>query len=324
MRGRGQVWLVVYTVAALVFLLSPIVIVVLFSFNGNAASSLPIRGLGFHWYDVLFHHQQMLTAMKYSAIVAVAVAAICAVIGTLAAVGVVRRGGLTGRLTTGLVVLPLLVPPLLVGVSLLSFFSRFSIQLSLVTVVIGQVVIALPLVVLIVATRMAGIDIALEEAASVLGANRWRVFRHVTLPLLRPAIMSSALLVVALSLDEFLVTFFTAGTQQTLPLVIWGEMRTGVTPEINAVSTLLLVATSLLVVGARRLERVRAGSWTVEGFRRRRRSVTARARVPSESRFSAPDRRPLRTPPGVPRKRHKTTIDSPARTGREITCQPLT
>jgi spermidine/putrescine transport system permease protein len=123
---------------------------------------------------------------------------------------------------------------------------------------------------LIVGTRLASIDVALEEAAAVLGANRWQVFRHVTLPLLRPALFSSSLLVIALSLDEFLVTFFTTGTQQTLPLVIWGEMRTGVTPEINAVSTLLLVATSLLVVGARRLESVRAAAWMSGAFRRRR------------------------------------------------------
>ena len=281
MTQRGRIGLIVYSVLVLVFLLSPIVIVALFSFNSNAASSLPIRGLGFHWYHVLFNDSQLLTAAKYSVIVAAAVAVVCAVIGTLAAVGVVRRGGLTGKATTALVVLPLLVPPLLVGVSLLSFFSHFSFHLSLLTVVVGQVVITLPLVVLIVATRMASIDIALEEAASVLGANRWQVFRHVTFPLLRPAVISSALLVTALSLDEFLVTFFTTGTQQTLPLVIWGEMRTGVTPEINAVSTLLLVATSLLVVGARRFERVRAGSWISQGLRRRRSPVAAAAPVTS-------------------------------------------
>lgn len=279
MKSRASVWFGIYTGLVLTFLLSPIVVVGLFSFNSNAASSLPIRGLGVHWYDVLFHDQQLLTAAKYSIIVAAAVAVVCAVIGTLAAVGVVRLGGLTGTVTTGLVVLPLLAPPLLVGVSLLSFFSHFSVHLSLLTVVVGQVVIALPLVVLIVATRMASIDVSLEEAAFVLGANRWQVFRHVTFPLLRPAVLSSGLLVIALSLDEFLVTFFTTGTKQTLPLVIWGEMRTGVTPEINAVSTLLLVATSLLVVGARRLESVRAGAW-IPGASRRRRPPAAPAGIP--------------------------------------------
>jgi spermidine/putrescine transport system permease protein len=259
-RTRSGGWLIAYTVLVLAFLLSPIVMVVLFSFNSTADSSLPIRGLTTHWYDVLFADHQLLNAAKYSAIVAIAVALLCAVIGTLAAIGIVRRGGGMGKFTVALVFLPLLVPPLLVGVSLLSFFSHFGVQLSLLTVIAGQVVITLPLVVLTVATRMAGIDVSLEEAASVLGANRWQVFRHVTFPLLRPAILSSALLVIALSLDEFLVTFFTAGTRQTLPLVIWGELRTGVTPEINAASTLLLLATSLLVVGARQLEGLRSVS----------------------------------------------------------------
>ncbi len=283
MSSRRQWWLTAYTVIVLLFLLSPIAMVVLFSFNSSADSSLPIHSLNTHWYHVLFADHQLLTAAKYSAIVGAAVAGLCAVIGTLAAIGVVRRGGWTGKVTIGLVFLPLLVPPLLVGVSLLSFFSHFGFQLSLGTVIVGQVVITLPLVVLIVATRMAGIDVALEEAASVLGANRWQVFRHVTFPLLRPAILSSALLVIALSLDEFLVTFFTAGTQQTLPLVIWGELRTGVTPEINAASTLLLVATSLLVVGARRLESFRTASLLSRARRRTPGSVATGTPAPTEA-----------------------------------------
>jgi spermidine/putrescine transport system permease protein len=281
--SRRQWWLSAYTILVVFFLLSPIVMVVLFSFNSTADSSLPIRGLGVHWYRVLFADHQLLTAAKFSAIVAGLVAVLCAVIGTLAAIGIVRRGGATGKLTIGLVFLPLLVPPLLVGVSLLSFFSHFGVRLSLGTVIVGQVVITLPLVVLTVATRLASIDVALEEAAAVLGANRWQVFRHVTFPLLRPAILSSALLVIALSLDEFLVTFFTAGTQQTLPLVIWGELRTGVTPEINAASTLLLLATSLLVVGARRLQTFRTSSWASRARRRAPASVAPGSPAPTEA-----------------------------------------
>ncbi len=179
-------------------------------------------------------------------------------VGTLAAIGIVRYGGKLGMLTAGLVVLPLLVPPLLVGISLLSFFSHFHVTLSLDDRDPRPRRDHAPAVVaLTVATRLAGIDPSLEEAGAVLGANRWQVFRHVTFPLLRVAVLSSALLVAAVSLDEFLVTFFVAGTQQTLPLVIWGEMRTGVTPEINAVSTLLLVVTSLLVIFSRRLGALR-------------------------------------------------------------------
>jgi spermidine/putrescine transport system permease protein len=270
MKPRRSWWLIAYTWALILFLLSPVVIVVLFSFNDSPDSSLPIRGLDFHWYRVFFHDTQLLTAAKHSAIVALLAAGICAVMGTLAAIGIVRRGGLTARLTTGLVVLPLLVPLLLVGVSLLTFFSHLGVRLSLATVIIGHVVITLPLVVFTVSTRLAGVDVALEEAAAVLGANRWQVFRHVTFPLIRASIFSASLLVIAVSLDEFLVTFFTAGTQQTLPLVIWGEMRTGVTPEINVVSTLLLLTTSLLVVGSRRAARLQISARLGDLFRVRR------------------------------------------------------
>ena len=251
-------WLVVYSVGLLLFLLAPVVIVIVFSFNQADAASLPIKGLSLHWYDVFYHDAQLRTAWRNSLVVAAITAGICTVVGTLAAIGIVRYGGKLGVATAGLVILPLLVPPLLVGISLLSFFSHFHVTLSLDTVIFGHVVITLPLVALTVATRLAGIDVSLEEAGAVLGANRWQVFRHITFPLLRVAVVSSALLVAAVSLDEFLVTFFTAGTQQTLPLVIWGEMRTGVTPEINAVSTLLLVVTSVLVIASRRLGVLRA------------------------------------------------------------------
>jgi spermidine/putrescine transport system permease protein len=251
--SRHQGWLVAFSAAVLVFLLAPVLIVVIFSFNNSPAATLPIRGLSFEWYRTFFADSQLTGAVVNSIVVAVFAAAISTVIGTLAAIGIVRYGGRLATLTTGLIVLPLLVPPLLIGVGLLSFFSHFNIRLSLDTVVMGHVVVTLPLVALTVGTRLAGIDVSLEEAASVLGANRWQVFRHVTFPLLRVAVLTSALLVAAVSLDEFLVTFFTIGTQQTLPLIIWGDMRNGVTPEINAVSALLLATTCTLVIAARQL-----------------------------------------------------------------------
>jgi len=221
----------------------------------------------------------LVASVENSAIVAAAAAAICVVVGTPAAIGIARGGRRLGNAVTALVVLPLLVPGLLVGVSLLSFFAHFDVSLSLTTVIIGHVVIALPLVVLIVATRLSGIDPAIEEASAVLGANAFQTFRYVTWPLIFTAVASSALLVIAVSLDEFFVTFFTVGTSATLPLVIWSDLRLGVTPEINAVSTLLLAATALIVVAATALASRRSGEYA--GAVSRRNTPTARPAAPS-------------------------------------------
>jgi spermidine/putrescine transport system permease protein len=146
---------------------------------------------------------------------------------------------------------------LLIGISLLSFFSWVGITLSLTTVAIAHILLTLPFVVLTMSARLAGFDWSLQDAANDLGATPLQTLWMVTLPLIRPSIIGSGLLVAAISLDEFIVTFFTIGPQNTLPLVIWGQMRQGISPTVNAISSVMLAITIVLVVIVRRFSDVR-------------------------------------------------------------------
>ena len=232
-----------------VFLYLPIAFMIAFSFDASTTPGLPIQGPTLHWYDVMLHNRVLLRAVVNSVSVAAVVAVLATIIGTMAAF-VLVRGGLRypSAMRVGFT-LPIMVPGVLIGISLLIFFSRaLHLPLSLGTVVAGQLVLTVPFVVIIVAARLQGFDRALEWAAADLGASPRRAIRHIVLPLISPAIMAGALIVVTLSIDEFLVTWFTIGPQPTLPTYIYTQVRFGVTPEVNAVATVMLVAT-LLIVG---------------------------------------------------------------------------
>ncbi len=246
-----------YCTAVLVFLFAPLAIVVLFAFDSGSRGTFPIEGLSLNWFKAVFEDDVVVDAAINSAIVAAVTTLVAVFLGTLASLAIVRYRVKFGGVATSLIVLPVILPPLLLGIALLSFFGRLEVTLSLWTVVAGHVLITVPFVVLTLSSRLAALDPSLEEAAATMGANRLRAFQHVTLPLLRSALMGSALIVVALSLDEFIVTFLTIGSDNTLPTVIWGQMRAGVSPIVNAISTLMLTATLLLMVIARKLTDVR-------------------------------------------------------------------
>lgn len=254
-RSSTVVWL--YCAAVLVFLFAPLAIVVLFAFDAGTRSAFPLEGLSFRWFDQVFNDDVVMSAAFNSVIVAAVTTLIAVFLGTLAALAIVRHRVRFSGAATSIIVLPVILPPLLIGIALLSFFGRFELTLSLWTVVPGHVLITVPFVVLTLSSRLAALDPSLEEAAATMGANRLRAFQHVTLPLLRSALMGSALIVIALSLDEFIVTFLTIGSDNTLPTVIWGQMRAGVSPLVNAISTLMLAATLTLMLIARRLTDVR-------------------------------------------------------------------
>jgi spermidine/putrescine transport system permease protein len=247
----------IYSVLVLLFLFAPVITVVVFSFDGDGTSTFPIHNFSTKWYEAFFDNPLMVSAAKNSAYVAAATAIVTSVLGTLAAFALVRYRVRMAGLLIGLIVLPIVLPALLLGVSLLSFFSKLNISLSLGTVIVGHVLVTLPIVVLTIAARLSNFDRSLEDAAGTLGASPAQTFRHVTFPLIRASLVGAALLVVAISLDEFIVTFFTIGSRNTLPIVIWGQMRAGVSPVVNAVSSLMLIATLLLVVVVRRLAGVR-------------------------------------------------------------------
>jgi ABC-type spermidine/putrescine transport system permease subunit II len=228
----------------------PIAFLILFSFEEAANPGFPITGLTTHWYEVMLADSAIHTALLNSIQVAVAVALLATIIGTTAAFALVRGGSRfagTGRL---LFTLPIMIPGVLIGIGLLIFVRRaLDLQLGLHTVVMGHLVFCTSFVVLIVAARLQGFDRRLEWAAADLGASRRQTLRHIILPLIAPAIIAGALLSVTLSIDEFVITFFTIGPQTTLPLYIYTQIKFGVTPEVNALATVILAGT-LLVFGA--------------------------------------------------------------------------
>jgi spermidine/putrescine transport system permease protein len=236
------------TIASLLFLFVPIAVVILFSFHSTGGLSFPFRGFSLRWYREVFGSPEFRDATKNSLIVATATAGITLILGTLAAYGLSRtRSRLRGPLAL-LFFLPLTLPGLFIGLSLLVFFTQVELRLSLASVTIAHLVYVFPYFLLVAMAALNRLDVALEEAAADLGANAWLVFRRVTLPQVWPVLAGAASLAFALSFDEFIITFFVIGADSTLPMFIWSTLRRTVDPSINAISTLLLAVTLLLFV----------------------------------------------------------------------------
>jgi ABC-type spermidine/putrescine transport system permease subunit II len=231
-----------------VFLFAPIVMLVLFSFNANEAGSFPITGWTTSWYSQVFHDFDIQDALRTTLKVGGVVTLVSTVIGTAAAFPLVRSrlpapAGFRVALT-----LPIMIPGILIGISLLILFTQvLHVTLSPWTAVIGQSVYTTPFVVLLVAARLQGFDPALERAASDLGANAYHRIRWIVLPLIFPAILAGALFAFTLSFDEFVITYFIIGGYNTLPIYIYTQIKYGITPEVNALASLLLMASILLL-----------------------------------------------------------------------------
>ena len=240
-----------WAVVIYIFLFAPILTLVLFSFNANRYGTFPFTGWTMHWYGQVFHDYQIKDALFTTLRISAEVTAIATFVGTAAAFPLVRsrlpfRSGIRIGMT-----LPIMIPGLLIGVSLLVLLTDvFHLQLSEQTAVIGQSVYTTPFVVLLVAARLQGFDPALERAASDLGANTYRRLRYVVLPLIMPAIFAGALFAFTLSLDEFIITLFLIGANNTLPIYIYTQVKFGITPEVNALATLLLGASLVLIAVA--------------------------------------------------------------------------
>jgi spermidine/putrescine transport system permease protein len=237
-----------WALCVFIFLFAPIVLLVLFSFNANKYGTFPFTGWTTDWYGQVFSDYQIKDALSTTLKVAAEVTVISTVVGTAAAFPLVRsrlpfRSGVRIGFT-----LPIMIPGLLIGVSLLVLLtSTFHFQLSPQTAVIGQSVYTTPFVLLLVAARLQGFDPALERAASDLGANTFNRLRHVVLPLIMPAIFAGALFAFTLSLDEFIITLFLIGGHNTLPIYIYTQVKFGITPEVNALASLLLAASLVLI-----------------------------------------------------------------------------
>ena len=243
-------------VAALVylFLYAPLVVLVVFSFNsGRLASSW--EGFTLAWYAQALADERLQASLRNSLAVAVATTAVSTAIGTAAAMGL-RRPGRGQAGWDALLAIPMLVPEVVLGASLVLLFAAVGLRLGMATVILAHVGFSISYATVVVRARVAGLDPALEDAAMDLGASPLRAFFAVTLPALAPGILAAALLVFALSIDDYVVTSFVAGVgATTLPVHIYSMVKSGVSPAINAVSTLLLVSTSLLLFAAWALER---------------------------------------------------------------------
>jgi ABC-type spermidine/putrescine transport system permease subunit II len=246
--ARPTRWVLRLWFGALIFFLYiPIAFMIAFSFDESQTPGLPIQGPTLHWYDVMLNNRQLLRAVGNTITVSVVVAILATIIGTMAAFVLVRGGLRYPNATRIAFTLPIMIPGVLIGVSLLIYFARAAdLPLSLGTVIAGQLVVTVPFVVLIVASRLQGFDRSLEWAAADLGASPRQAIRHIILPLIAPAILAGALISVTLSIDEFVITWFTVGSQPTLPTYIYTKIKFGVTPEVNAVATVMLVATLLI------------------------------------------------------------------------------
>jgi spermidine/putrescine transport system permease protein len=231
-----------YAVGVYVFVFAPIALLVLFSFNANPAGSFPITGLTTKWYSAMASDYELQDAFWTSLEVALEVTAISLCVGTAAAFPLARAGLRFAPAIRVWVTLPIMLPGLLIGISLLILLSAvLKVDLSRGTAVVGQSIFTTPFVILLLSARLQALDRRLEWAASDLGADALRRLRHVILPALAPAMFASALLAFTLSFDEFIITLFLIGGDQTLPLYIFNHVRYGITPAVNAVATLFLL-----------------------------------------------------------------------------------
>jgi spermidine/putrescine transport system permease protein len=247
--------LLVHALAVYAFLYGPILLLIGLSFNRSPVSAV-WTGFTLSWYARLAGDGEMIAAAQRSLIVAGAATVVATLIGTAAALALARPR-LPARAATGaLLYLPIVIPEIVIGCALLTFFSLARWELSLWTVAAAHVSFSISYVAVVVRARLAGFDVTLREAAMDLGAGPVATFCRVTLPLILPGIVAAALLVFTISIDDYVITSFVAGADSTtLPLKIASMVKTGLTPEVNAVSTLLLGLTMMLVLGAQRLLR---------------------------------------------------------------------
>lgn len=240
-----SLWLWLGGLFTYAFLYIPLIIVVIFSFN---QSRLNAQWIGFtlEWYQKLFHNQDMLIAAKNSLLIASAAAILSTILGTMAGLAIHR---FKLKVLPLLVFTPIAMPEILLGVSLLLFFIQFlHLTLGMMSIILAHTTFCVGFVAIIVRVRLQGMNESIFEAARDLGASPWNTFRYITFPLIRPAIIAGALMSFTLSLDDFVITFFMAGVgTSTLPLQIYSMIKVAVTPEVNAVSTLLMMLTLSLM-----------------------------------------------------------------------------
>lgn len=241
-------WLPIHALMVYAFLYLPIGTLIVYSFNGQGVGGFPPRDLTINWYRILFQDEAIWTSVYSSLVVAAAAVAIALAFGIPAALALDRANFPGKTLFRRLVLLPLILPGIITGLSLLMLVNLLQVKLSLMTIILGHGTALISVATTEVFAGLQKFDRALEEASLDLGATYWQTFWRITLPNLKLPIIGAALLIFTLSMDEIAVSFFLIGRDNTLPLEIWGRLRRGITPEINAVSTIIFVFSLIAIM----------------------------------------------------------------------------
>ena len=246
--SRSPRWLALYATLVFAFLYLPIVVLILYSFNGGGVGGFPPRDFTLNWYRMLLGDGSMWDSVLNSLMVALAAMAISLLLGIPAALALDRASFPGKAAFRRLVLLPLILPGIITGLSLLMLFVGMGMHLSLLTITLGHGTALISVATTDIFAGLQKLDRAQEEASLDLGANYWQTFWRVTLPNLRLPIIGAALLIFTLSMDEIAVSFFLIGRDNTLPLEIWSRLRRGMTPEINAISTVIFIFSLVAIV----------------------------------------------------------------------------
>ncbi|MVX64341.1 ABC transporter permease [Clostridium chromiireducens] len=236
-----------YIYLVFLFLYLPIFYVIIFSFN-TSKLNITFESFTFQWYGTFFKNRTLMEALTNTLIIGIISTIISTIIGTIGAIGLSKYRFRGREVIDKLLYIPIVIPEVVLGIALLSIYSALSIPLGLISITLSHITFSIPFVVITVRARLAGFDKYLEEAAMDLGANRIVTFWRVTLPLIMPGVLSGAMLAFSLSIDDVIISFFTAGPgSTTLPLKIFSMVKTGVTPEVNALSTVIMVVTIIII-----------------------------------------------------------------------------
>lgn len=232
-----------------IVLFLPIAVVVVNSFNATTSKPyLTWKGFTFDWYFKLFDNTSLLTAFGNTMIIALVTTLLATIIGTLGAIGMYKYKFKGKSVIDGLLYIPVVIPEIVMGISLLTVFAKVSIPRGMLTLIIAHVTFCVPYVIFNVRARLSGYDISIEEASMDLGANRFCTFWEVTLPVLKPGITAGALLAFTLSIDDVIISYFVNGNTMTYPLQVMASIKSGVAPDVNALSSLILVGTIIFVI----------------------------------------------------------------------------
>jgi len=244
-------WLSAYACVFLVVLYAPILFIPLFSFNDSIYVKFPLQGFTTQWFVELWARDQMWAALRHSLLVGVTVAVISTAFGVLAAKAIANSRLPGQSAVVAFVMLPLVIPTIIFGVALLVLLSRMGVPLSLYTIGLGHLIVCLPFAVATLLPRFEGFDKSMEEASADLGENAWWTFWRVTFPIVAPGVVASLLLTFTISFDEFIMAFFLSGTEATLPMYIWSQLRfPREFPSVLALSSIILFVSFVLVFAA--------------------------------------------------------------------------